>query len=81
MRAHISTGEGLWEEVDVTVFQEPLCKADLETLGSQGDARHVLETGQGVTLRNIDVKTVEERGEEQEQFHPGEDVAEAHPAA
>lgn len=78
MRADIPAGDGLWQEVEIRIVQVPLRETDLEALRGEGDAWHVLKAGQGVALGDCDVEAVEERREEQEQFHPGEDVAKAH---
>lgn len=56
-------------------------EADLERLRRDGGAHVALETGQWLTLRQGDVEAVHEGGEEQEELHPRQHIAQAHPPA
>lgn len=55
-----ATGVVFSEEVQLTVLEKPLLEAHLEALGSEGDSRHILETGQGMSLGHRHVEAVEE---------------------
>lgn len=50
-----------------------------EGVRADGHARVALQTGQRLAGGHAHVERVQQRREEQEQLHPGEDLAQAHP--
>jgi len=56
-------------------------EADLEGLRRDGGPHVALEAGQRLALGQGDVEAVHEGGEEQEELHPRQHVAQAHPPA
>lgn len=59
----------------------PRLQADLERPGADGDSGDPFEAGRRFPLRHRYVEGVEEGREEEEQFHPSQDLAQTHPPA